>query len=229
MTLHPLSRICIALAWGTLAVTLPPVRGLAVIAIWMILSLSLHSRTEARIAGPFIKMLAIAAVFLLLIHAVRWFPFSVSPDGVRESLVPFIHIAAPVTAIMYLARRITAGEFYAFLIDIRMPSVVILILFRVLWLAPRLRARMDEVITAQKLRGMRIDTPRRRIMALLPTLSPIFSSMFEEISENAVTITTRGFLDSGRKTHLHDLPFRGIDVFMIAAAALLTTAVIIWL
>ena len=228
MTLHPLTRICIALAWGTLAVSLPPVRSLAVIAVWIVLSLSVPSRTEARVAVPFIKMLVIAGVFLLLIHAVRWFPFGVSLDGIRESVVPFIRIAVPVTAIMYLSRRITSEEFYAFLIDIHMPPVIILILFRVLWLVPRLRDRMDEVTTAQKLRGMHIDTTRRRIMALLPTLSPIFSSMFEEISENAVTITTRGFLDPGQKTHFHDLPFCRKDVLMILAA-ILTMVVIVWL
>ncbi len=75
---------------------------------------------------------------------------------------------------------------------------------------------------------MRIDSFRRRVLALLPTLSPIFSSMFEEISENAVTITTRGFLEAGRKTHLHDLPFRRKDAVMTIMIAI-TMAVIIWL
>jgi hypothetical protein len=71
----------------------------------------------------FLKMLVIAGIFLVIIHAVSWFPFGISLYGIRESVVPFIRIAVPVSAIMYLSRRITSEEFYAFLIDIRTPPV----------------------------------------------------------------------------------------------------------
>ena len=101
------------------------------------------------------------------------------------------------------------------LIDYRVPPSVILILFRTIWLVPRLTERMDEVVTAQKLRGMRAETTMQRIRALIPTLNPIFSSMLNEISMNSLIISSRGFIAPGRKTHLVPLRFRTADVAAI--------------
>ena len=139
----------------------------------------------------------------------------------------FRRIAAPVTAVMYLSKVVRTEEMFALLIDLRMPPVLILIIFRTLWLVPRFMSRIDAVVTAQRLRGMRIEGVSARIKALLPTLGPVFSSMLEEISENALVMTTRGFMQPGRKTHFMRLSFGFLDGFVIFTAA--TVIGILWL
>ena len=121
-------------------------------------------------------------------------------------------IAAPVTGMIYLSRRITSEELFSMLIEYRVPPELILIMFRTLWLVPRLTERIEEVLNAQKLRGMRVDTSMMRVRALLPTLSPILSSMLNEISVNSLIMTTRGFLMPGIKTHYTPLRFTARDV-----------------
>ena len=165
--------------------------------------------------------MAFAAFFLFLIHGVKWMPPGISTDGLISGLVNFTHIAAPVLFIIYLSRRVHSEEIFALLIDIKVPPALILILFRTLWLVPRFVEKADEVITAQKLRGMRIESTSERVRALIPTLSPIFSSMFEEISENSLTLTTRGFLQPGRKSHLTMLRYGFIDWIMLMILVLI--------
>lgn len=215
MKLHPLTHIIIAVEFAILILVLPVYQGLGVLVLWLLFTLMMPQRTEIKLTGTFLKILIVAAIFLFLIHGVHWRPLGVSTEGIIAGLIGFLHIAAPVTFIIYLSRMVQSGEIFALLIDLKVPPAVILILFRTIWLVPRFVERMDEVVMAQKLRGMRIETTSQRIRALIPTLSPIFSSMLEEISENSLTITTRGFLQPGKKSHLKVLGFRLDDAIVI--------------
>ena len=227
MKFHPLTQIIVAAELALLTIILPVYVGITVLMHWLFLVLTIPSRTETKITGVFLKILMVAAFFLFLIHGVEWRSLRVSIYGIFTGLNNFVHIAAPVIFVIYLSRQVKSEEIFSLLIDIRVPPVVILILFRTVWLVPRFVERIDEVITAQKLRGMRIETVAQRIRALLPTLSPIFSSMLEEISENSLTLTTRGFLQPGQKSHLAVLRYRWIDWILIVVVTLLV--ILLWL
>ncbi len=221
MKFHPLTHIVVAAALALLAATLPVEAGAMVLALGLMGAVHSRRRTEARFTGMFLKILAVAALFLVLIHGVRLRPPGISHEGLIAAADSFIHIAAPVTAVIYLTKRIRMEELFALLIDLRVPPVVILVLFRTLWLVPRITERMDEVMTAQMLLGMRIKSTRERIRAIIPTLSPIFSSMLGEISENSLTLTARGFLTSGQKSHLTDLRYSWKDTALVIIITLI--------
>lgn len=219
--LHPLTHMTIAIGYGLLAVTAPPVEGLAAILFGLMTTIVIPARTDTRLARTFLQVLGIAAVFLFLIHGVRWSPLGITRTGILEGVNSLTHIAAPVIAVLYLSRQVRSEELFALLLDLRVPPAAILILFRTLWLVPRLTSRMDEVVTALKLRGMPAETALQRIRALVPSLGSIFSSMLAEISENSLVIGARGFLRPGIHTHLLELPFGRHDAAIIALAALI--------
>ncbi len=221
MKFHPITHIIVAAELAAFTVILPVSDGLVLLAAWLLLTLIVPPRTDTKLTKTFIRVLAAAAIFLFLIHGVKWIPPGISAEGLTTGIVSFTHIAAPVTFIIYLSRKIFAKEIFALLIDFRIPPAFILILFRTLWLVPRFVERIDEVVTAQKLRGMRIETFPERVRALLPTLGPIFSSMFEEVSENSLTLTTRGFLQPGPKSHLIVLRYGRIDLIIMVIATLI--------
>ncbi len=221
MKFHPLTHIIVAAELALFAVILPVYDGLILLAIWLLLTLVVPRRTDTKLTKTFIKVLIAAAFFLFLIHGVKWIPPGISAEGLKAGVVSFVHIAAPVTFIIYMSRKVKPEEMFALLIDFRLPPTLILILFRTIWLVPRFVEKADEVVTAQKLRGMRIETTPERLRALLPTLSPIFSSMFEEISENSLTMTTRGFLQPGSKSHLVELRYGWIDLVTLVIATLI--------
>ncbi len=224
MALHPLTHIIIAGEAALLAAVLPVDEGAVVFSLGLFTAIVIPSRTEVRITGTLLRVLALAGLFLFLIHGVRWSPPGILFEGLRTGLASFLHIAAPVTAVLYLSRRIRSEELFAFLLDIRIPSAVILILFRTIWLVPRLTERMDEVITAMKLRGMRIDNPIWRLRALAPAFGTIFASMIREISENSLTLASRGFLRHSHKTHLLELLWRQYDTALILLSTLIMAA-----
>lgn len=219
--LHPLTQIILALEFALLAVTTPLEEGLAVLLFGLAMTLAMPSRTETRLTRPFLQALGIAALFLFLIHGVQWHPFGVTRIGMLAVFGNLTHIAAPVIAVLYLSRQIRSEELFALLLDLRAPPTAILILFRTLWLVPRLTTRMDEVVIAQKLRGMPIETPVQRLRALIPALGAIFASMLAEISDNSLVIAVRGFLRPGARSHLLALPFGRRDVTLLLLVTLI--------
>lgn len=209
--LHPATHIIIALQLIVYCISLSAIAGFCLLAVWFAVSVSLPNRTGFNLTWKLVKLLLIGAVFLFLIHGFTIEPFGVSAHGVNIAMENFARIAAPVTGMIYLSRRITSEELFSMLIEYRIPPELILIMFRTLWLVPRLTERIEEVLNAQKLRGMRVDTSMMRVRALLPTLSPILSSMLNEISVNSLIMTTRGFLMPGIKTHYTPLRFTARD------------------
>jgi len=125
---------------------------------------------------------------------------------------------------LHLSRYIRSEELFALLLDLRVPPAAILILFRTIWLIPRLAERMEETVTALRLRGMPTDTLPGRIRALVPSLGTVFSSMFAEISDNSLVLAARGFLRQDHKSHLIELRFRSADAAAIAVSTLILAA-----
>ncbi|MHB9030176.1 MAG: energy-coupling factor transporter transmembrane component T family protein, partial [Candidatus Latescibacterota bacterium] len=156
--LHPLTHIAIALAFALIAVSAPVEEGLAALLFGLVMTLTIPRRTETMLARPLLKVLAIALLFLVLMHGVHWSPFGFFRMGLFEALESFIRIGAPVAAVLYLSRQIRSEELFSLLLDLRIPPVAILILFRTLWLVPRFTERMDETLIALKLRGMPAET-----------------------------------------------------------------------
>ena len=232
MFFHPLTQLFLALFGFLIVCMLPAPGSLGMLLAFYAVVLITPSRTRTRLTGPFLKLLAFAAVFLLLIHAVTWRPPGVIPSGIAEAALSFTRIAAIVGAVLYLARQVTGDEMYALLIDLSVPPALILILFRTLWLVPRFIERIDEVVLAQRMRGMRIDSLFGRLRAVIPSLTPIFASMLEETYEQAMTMTIRGFLESGAKTHVDPLGFGLRDVVALTAggvfAVCAVAGVLIW-
>jgi energy-coupling factor transporter transmembrane protein EcfT len=227
MALHPISHLIIALASALVVLTVPPVNGISILVIMLVLVLVLPSRTKIGLSGPFLKLFVFAVGFLLLIHAVRWSPPGFSSEGFGQAFTGIIRIGTIITVMLYLTRQITGGELYVFMTAMHIPPVFVLVMFRTLWLVPRFVERIDEVILAHRLRGMRIATIRDRIRAVLPSLTPIVASMLEETYVNAMTMTIRGYLEPGQKTHADPLPFRGRDIGAILAALSITTSMLV--
>lgn len=215
---HPATHILIALEITFFAVALPTVQGTALLTAWFILAVALPSRTDFPLAVQFLKILAVGALFLVIMHGIHWRPPSIRGEGLVLALDNLRRIAAPIACVVYLSRRIRSEELFALLIDYGVPPEAILILFRTLWLVPRLNERIDEVLTAQKMRGMPVRTMLQRTRALLPTLNPIFSSMLNEIAINSLVMTARGFIAPGVKTHLVRLRYRWTDAALIICA-----------
>jgi energy-coupling factor transporter transmembrane protein EcfT len=215
MKLHPLTHILCAAILMICTVTLSLPRGYIVLGILFAVALSIPGRTGFTMTGGFFRIVLLGAVFLFLIHGIQWVPFGISYKGIVTSLEGFLRIAAPVGGVIYLSKQIRSEELFALLVDLRTPPALILIIFRTLWLIPRLTDRMNEVVVAQKMRGMRVRTHMQRLRALFPTVNPIISSMIHEISVNSLTITAHGFLSPGPKSHITKLVFGTGDIIAI--------------
>jgi energy-coupling factor transport system permease protein len=75
-----------------------------------------------------------------------------------------------------------------------------------LGLLPAARRRAGAIHEAQRARGLRVDTPLRRVRALAPLVVPLAAFLLAEADTRASTLATRGFGTPGRPTSLVSLP-----------------------
>jgi energy-coupling factor transporter transmembrane protein EcfT len=224
--LYPLTYIIISFQFGFLTVILPEPQSLVVLAVWCSVTLMMPSPEKDRITKPMFRVMLISWIFLFLIHGIRYYPLSIDTVGMNRALDAFTRFAAPALAVVWIYRRVEPEEMYALLIDLGLPISWVVMIFRIFWLVPRFMERLDDVLMAQRLRGMKIESYGERMRAVVPSLFPVITSLFEEITENSLVQHSRGLLEPGKKTHVTELNFSFTDI----SALLLTTFLmaVIW-
>ena len=227
MKLHPVILILIIIEICAMTVFLPLWHGLITFLILFPISVIIPSRTGVDTSGIFIKLLFVAAFFLLLINGIKWVPPGIDYQGLDRAINSFVNIGACFLFIIFVTKTISAEELFALMTGVKIPSPIILIFFRTAWLVPRFSERVGEVLTAQRLRGMKTGNIFERAGAVLPSLNPILSTMLQEIAQNALVITSRGFLNAGRKSSRLVLHMTLIDYLFLFLSTLIMVSLIV--
>lgn len=94
---------------------------------------------------------------------------------------------------------------------------------------PRLRARVAEILDAQRARGLRWrGSPMRRMRALVPLIMPLVLGAIAEVDDRAVALETRGVELRGARTPLAPPTRRTGDTLARAAALFAVAAAVAW-
>lgn len=94
---------------------------------------------------------------------------------------------------------------------------------------PRLRARVSEILDAQRARGLRWrGSPVRRGRALVPLIMPLVLGAIAEVDDRAVALETRAVGVRGARTPLAPPPDRAGDRIVRAGALVAVIAAAAW-
>lgn len=177
----------------------------------------------------FLRLLLIAAFFLLLIHCISWNGKLVfREEGLILAGKSFFRICSLMISFLWLVRTIKTEEFYAMLIDLHLPIKVIYVLFQVIYLIPKLVDRSKEILLAQQLRGFAMKGILNRLKAYVLILSPLLSATIYEMEENAIALSARGLQSKESKTHLAQICFTRADLVIITFSAAIIFIIIIF-
>jgi len=176
----------------------------------------------------FLRIWLTAGIFLILIHAVQFAEgIRLSFEGVLVAGKSFFRIGALMASCLWLIRTLENDDLYAFLIDLRVPIPVIYVIFQSIFMIPRFNQRASDILIAQQARGFVLKGFRHRIKALLLIIAPLFATTLYELEESAASLSARGLLTSGKKTHLHYISFSFYDGMIVSVSILITTLLIV--
>jgi len=221
--LYPGTKILVAFSFLTLVFGLPLRYQALVISLGMLIALKTKPLPSKDPGSIFIKLWLAAALFLFLIHCIRWNGELVfNKEGLQVAGSSFFRIGSLMTVFLWFIRRVKPEEIYAMLIDFHLPVKMIYLLFQAIHLISRFGEKAKEILLAQQARGFILKGIRNRLTAYILILAPLFSTMIYELEENAAVISAKGLYAPGKKSHLTQIRFTLIDVIIIGISITIT-------
>jgi energy-coupling factor transport system permease protein len=145
-------------------------------------------------------------------------PMVVAQEGLSRGLVLVTRLLALEVVAVPLLTTTHPSDLFGALRRVRLPYEIALMASLAIQLVPQLRRELDEVIAAQRARGLRA----RGIGALAPALVPVVAGAFDRLTTLVIGLEARG-LGAGPRTSYRRVDLRPID--RIVAVAGLVAAI----
>lgn len=155
-------------------------------------------------------------------------PLNVALEAAPAAAAIAMRLSAAVAALGWMVLVVSPRELARALADRGLPAWAAYLLIASLDAVPQARRRAQEVLDAQRARGMRRGRGAGRVRALLPAAGPLIVSLVSEAEERALALDARGFRPHLRRTTLDplaDVPRERVLRAVLWAAAL---ASLIW-
>lgn len=153
-------------------------------------------------------------------------------EGVRFALAVISQLLVAILAMLATIVTSHPRQLTTALMEKGMPRKFAYVFMSALQFVPRIRQNSQQIIEAQRARGL--DTRaslRRRVRALVDLLSPLLISELIAAQTRALALEARGFTRSGPHTNMYDIPDgrvdrvlrwgTGVAVLVVAAGVLL--------
>jgi len=139
-------------------------------------------------------------------------PISFSVPGVERALVFGGRLAAILLAFLTALATVSPARLVEAMTARQVPFGWVYLLVSTLTTVPRLRARIGQIVDAQRCRGLRVGgSPPARVRALGPLVVPLVLSALAEVDEQALALDVRGGTAGGRRTALDPPADRAAD------------------
>jgi energy-coupling factor transport system permease protein len=140
-------------------------------------------------------------------------PFTVYQEGISHGLSLVARVLSmEVVAIAVLITTHPSDMFSAFA-RLHVPYVLNFMLAMTLQLIPVLQREVQIVLSAQRSRGMKSTG----FGSLIPSFVPVFAGAFERVQPLAISLESRAFGSTGKKTSYRQISFGPVDMVVAIA------------
>lgn len=152
-------------------------------------------------------------------------PFTIYQEGIYSGITMFMRAFGMTLFAMVTIMTTHPSDLFASLEKIGMPYVLNFILTVTLQLIPILQHEFATVLSAQKSRGMK----GTGFGAVLPSMVPVFVGAIERVQQLSISLESRAFGSTGKKTSYRNVVMRAKDYFILITGLLATVATGYWI
>ena len=152
-------------------------------------------------------------------------PFMIYQEGIYSGITMFGRALGMTIFAMVTIMTTHPSDLFASLEKIGMPYVLNFILTVTLQLIPILQREFTTVLSAQKSRGMK----GTGFGAVLPSMVPVFVGAIERVQQLSISLESRAFGSTGKKTSYRNVVMRAKDYVILAAGLLASLATGYWI
>lgn len=141
-------------------------------------------------------------------------PLTIYQEGVYSGLVFALMITSAATVALVGVMTTHPGDLFASLRRLGVPYTLNFMILNTLQLIPILQREFSIILSAQRSRGMKATG----IGALVPSMVPVFAGAIERVQQLSMSLESRAFGSSGKKTSLREIETRPVDYILMALA-----------
>ena len=161
------------------------------------------SALAAGVALPTFALLALTNGVLAAAHPDASFgALHYDTAGVRDALAVALRLGAAITALGAVVAGVAPRRLTRALAARGLPGWAAYLIVASLEAAPEAKARAQEVLDAQRCRGLATGGGLGRLRALAPLAGPLVASLVAETDERALALDARAFRAGRRRTAL---------------------------
>lgn len=147
-------------------------------------------------------------------------PFTVYEEGMYAGLVLFGRIASCLLVSYVFVSTTHQSDLFAALARLKVPYTLNFMMAMTFQLIPVFQREVGIILSAQKSRGMK----GTGFQAVLPSFVPVFVGAIERVQQLSVSLESRGFGSTGRRTSYRRLSVRPLDWVLGVASMLVALA-----
>jgi energy-coupling factor transport system permease protein len=144
-------------------------------------------------------------------------PFTIYQEGIYSGVSLLLRIMSMTTFALVTIMTSHPSDIFTSLQGIGMPYVLNFIFTMTLQLIPILQSEFGIVLNAQKSRAMK----GTGFSAILPSMVPVFAGAIERVQQLSISLESRAFGSSGKKTSFRNVTFAPVDYLILVAGVLL--------
>lgn len=152
-------------------------------------------------------------------------PFTIYQEGIYSGITLFGRAMGMTLYAMVTIMTTHPSDLFSSLEKIGMPYVLNFILTVTLQLIPILQREFSTVLSAQKSRGMK----GTGFGAVLPSFVPVFVGAIERVQQLSISLESRAFGSTGKKTSYRNVVMRIQDYVIMIAGFLASFGVGYWI
>ncbi|MFW5991633.1 MAG: energy-coupling factor transporter transmembrane component T family protein [Halanaerobiaceae bacterium] len=144
-------------------------------------------------------------------------PFTLYNEGIYHGLVLSLRILSVASYALLFIITTHTGDLFATLRQWGIPYTLSFMVITTIQLIPILQKEMNVILSAQRSRAMQASG----FSALLPSIIPVFAGAIERVKQMSMTLESRAFGSSGKKTSIRKLKLKLVDYILIVLTILI--------
>lgn len=211
--LNPMTKLVFAVTVVIAAFAISSPWWSAALLVFLVFPLIVAARIAARLAR---LLLVLFLPLLIIIFAVQglffpgagttliqWGPINVKGGGLLFAAMTALRVLVLISVFMLLLLTTHPGRLMTSLVQRGMAPNISYVISATLQLIPTFQERAQNILQAQRARGMESQgSLRRRLRSLLPLTGPLILSSLTDVDERSMAMEARAFGVPGRRSSL---------------------------
>jgi hypothetical protein len=222
-SVHPVLLVSVLLSLFSLVVAFGGMSTLPIVASLALLALVSFDGERISVALRLARYFVVGLIFLFLLYGIDFSAFQLARDS--GPLFDYSLRLFSLFSVMFILSVIDQDRLFAALVHLHVSVSLIFLIFRTFWIVRLFQVRAQDVVEAQRLRGLPVKTFLSRWVALGRSARALINGLLIEMIDANVALQSKGVMRVNRPQIVAAASLGKADYLLVVSTC---SVVVIW-